>query len=75
MAQRVLRVRKEETDPRRIVANILNMQLWTADRGGPSAWVLGEGLTTHNKKPDYYEMSHRTSERAPMNTVMDIWVP
>ena len=31
---------------------MLNKQLWTADRGGPPAWGLVEGLTTplHKKE-------------------------
>jgi hypothetical protein len=34
---------------------------WT--KGGPSAWGLGEGLTTpHHKKPACYEMLHRVLE-------------
>ncbi|KAJ4430951.1 hypothetical protein ANN_19544 [Periplaneta americana] len=34
----------------RVAANILNKQSWTADKGGPPAWGLGEGLTTHHRK-------------------------
>jgi hypothetical protein len=34
----------------RAAANILNKKSRTADEGGPSAWVLGVGLTTHRKR-------------------------
>ena len=35
----------------RVAVNMLNKQPWTADRGGPPAWGLVEGLTTpHHKK-------------------------
>ena len=35
----------------RVAANMLNKQSWTANRGGPPAWGLVEGLTTpHHKK-------------------------
>ena len=31
---------------------MLNQQSWTADRGGPQAWVLVQGLTTPHRKKD-----------------------
>jgi hypothetical protein len=38
---------------RRVAANILNKQSWTADRGCPPAWMFGVGLTTpHRKTPN-----------------------
>jgi hypothetical protein len=46
----------------RVVANILNEQPQTADKGWSSCLVLGEGLTTpHRKEPTYYEMLHGVS--------------
>jgi len=33
-----------------VAANILNKQYEHPTRGGPPAWGLGEGLTTHRKK-------------------------
>jgi hypothetical protein len=42
----------------RVTTNVLNKQSLTATRGGPTAWEVGEGLTTPNhKKPACYEMS------------------
>jgi len=32
-----------------IAAYMLNMQLWTASKGGPPAWELGKGLANHHK--------------------------
>ena len=41
----------------RVAANILNKQPRTADKGCPSAWGLGEVLTTpHLKNVPSYEM-------------------
>jgi hypothetical protein len=40
----------------RVAANILNKQSRTADGGGPLAWGLGVGLTTHRKKLACYEI-------------------
>jgi hypothetical protein len=34
----------------RVAVNILNKQLWTANKQGLSAWGLGSGLTTPNNK-------------------------
>jgi len=46
-AWRVLRLRIEERPPIcRVAANKLNMQSWTADKGGLPAWGLAEVLTT-----------------------------
>ena len=36
----------------RVAANMLNKQPWTADRGGPPAWGLVEGLTTPRRKKE-----------------------
>ena len=36
----------------RVAANMLNKQPWTADRGGPPAWGLVEGLTTPHRKKE-----------------------
>jgi hypothetical protein len=35
----------------RVAANVLNKHLQTADRGGPTAWAFGRGLTTPTVKP------------------------
>jgi len=50
--------------PRRVVANTSNKQPRQPIRGGPPACVLGEGLTTLNrkKKAACYEILHKTSE-------------
>jgi hypothetical protein len=58
MPWRVLRLRMEERpEAWRVAANILNRLSRTADRGGPSAWELGELLTTpHRKNISRYEM-------------------
>jgi len=32
-----------------VAANILNKQSGESDKGGPSAWGLGEVLTTHRE--------------------------
>jgi len=41
----------------RVAANILNKHSWTATRGGPPAWGLGEVLTTpHHKNVSCYEL-------------------
>jgi len=41
----VLRLRMEERPPIwRVAANILNKQLWTADKGSSSTWEFGEVL-------------------------------
>jgi hypothetical protein len=34
----------------RVVANILNKQSQTADKGWSSSWELGVGITPHRKK-------------------------
>jgi hypothetical protein len=34
----------------RLAENILNKQPQTNDKGGPPAWGLGVGLTTHHRK-------------------------
>jgi hypothetical protein len=34
----------------RVAANVLNKQSRTTDKGCPSAWGLGDGLTPHRKK-------------------------
>jgi hypothetical protein len=35
----------------RVSVNLLNEQTWTADKGGPPSWGLGEMLkTSHRKK-------------------------
>jgi len=40
----------------RVIANILNKELQTANNGGPPAWGLGEMLTTpHRKNASCYE--------------------
>ena len=36
----------------RVAVNMLNKQPWTADRGGPPAWGLVEGLITPRRKED-----------------------
>ena len=36
----------------RVAANLWNNQSWTADRGGPPAWGLVEGLTTPHRKKE-----------------------
>jgi hypothetical protein len=47
----------------RVAANILNKQSRRPTRGGPSAWVRGEGLTSpHRQRATCYEMLRRTSE-------------
>jgi len=33
-----------------VAVNILNKQLWTADKGGPLAWRFDEALTTPRSK-------------------------
>jgi hypothetical protein len=44
----------------KISANILNKQLWTAERGDPPAWGLGVELRSpHHKKLVCYELSQR----------------
>jgi len=48
---------EEQTPIWRVAANILNKQPWTATRGGPPAWGLGEVLTTpHRKNVSCYEL-------------------
>jgi len=50
---------------RKLYANILNEKSRQPTKGGPTAWGLGEGLTTpHCKKTAHYEMLHRTSDFA-----------
>ena len=56
---RVLRLRIEGRPPiRRVAANKLNMQSWTADEGWSSAWGLGEVLTTPPCKTLVKKHSH-----------------
>jgi len=49
-----------------LAVKILNKQSWTADRGGPPAWWLDEGLMTphNNKKAPSYKMLHKVSNLA-----------
>ena len=35
-----------------VAANMLNKQPWTANRGGPPAWELVEGLTAPHRKKE-----------------------
>jgi hypothetical protein len=53
----------------RVIANILNKESCTANKGWSSSMLgLDKGLTTpHHKKPACYEMLHRASE-------LDGWV-
>ena len=58
-AWRVLRLWIEERPPIwSLAANKLNKQSWTADKGGPVAWGLGEGLTTPPCKSPVKKHSH-----------------
>jgi hypothetical protein len=43
----------------RLATNILNTQSQTADKRCSSSLGLGEGLTTHRKKPACYEILQR----------------
>lgn len=42
--------------------NILSEKLHTADRSGPPACGLGEGLTNAHRKNSFYEMSQTVSD-------------
>jgi hypothetical protein len=47
-----------------VAGNILNKHLRTADKGGPPAWGLGEGLTApHRKKKNLLGTKCRTGRR------------
>jgi hypothetical protein len=39
----------------REAGNIMNRQPWKTTMGGPSAWGLGVGLTTLNRKKQTYD--------------------
>jgi hypothetical protein len=46
-----------------VAVNILNKQLWTAEKGWSSSFGLGMGLTTpHHKNVTCYEMFQSTSD-------------
>jgi hypothetical protein len=54
----------------RVAANILNKQSRTADKGGPPAWELGEGLTTPHCEKEYLL---RNIYRQSFEPVLIIW--
>jgi len=41
---------EEQSPIWRVAANILNKHSWTATRGGPPAWGLGEVLVSSHRK-------------------------